>query len=110
MGRQNSDKLQGTLDLLILRSLVRGEMHGYGIASHIQRVSEDVLQVEEGSLYPALHRMEQEGWIRSEWKLSGSNRKAKFYGMTPAGKRELAEQERRWEALSRGVARVLKFA
>lgn len=110
MSRQNSDKLQGTLDLLILRSLLRGEMHGYAIATHIQRISQDALQVEEGSLYPALHRIEQEGWIKSEWKLSETNRRAKFYSLTAAGRKELAEQERRWEALTRGVAKVLKYA
>jgi len=109
MGKQN-DVLQGTLDLLILRALSRESMHGYGIACHIQRVSDDVLRVEEGSLYPALHRIEQLGWISYEWGVSDNNRRAKFYSITAAGRKQLAKIEKHWERVSRAVAKVLKFA
>src|SRR5580698_11469491 len=107
MGKSNPDVLQGTLDLLILKTLARGPLHGYGIATTIQRISADALRVEEGSLYPALHRIEQEGWIRSEWGLSEKNRRAKFYELTAAGKRQLALEEKRWSSLTAGVANVL---
>jgi transcriptional regulator len=106
----SSDVLQGTLDLLVLRTLKRGEMHGYGITGHIQRVSEDALRVEEGSLYPALHRLEQRGWIRSEWKVSETNRRARFYSLTPAGKKQLVAEEEKWARLTEAVAKVLQFA
>jgi len=110
MGKANPDVLQGTLDLLILKTLSRGKHHGYGIAVHIQQVSRDSLRVEEGSLYPALHRIEQDGWIRSEWGVSGNTRKAKFYEITPAGRRQLALEEKKWANLTSAVATVLKFA
>jgi PadR family transcriptional regulator PadR len=110
MGKSNPDVLQGTLDLLILKTLTRGSQHGYGIAVHIQQVSNEALRVEEGSLYPALHRIEQDGWIRAEWGLSENNRRAKFYELTAAGKRQLALEEKKWASLTAGVASVLKFA
>ena len=100
----------GTLYLLILKTLTRGPEHGYGIAVHIQEVSKEALRVEEGSLYPALHRIEQDGWIRAEWGLSENNRRAKFYELTAAGKRQLALEEKKWASLTTGVASVLKFA
>jgi PadR family transcriptional regulator PadR len=103
--------LQGTLDLLVLKTLAStGAMHGYGIVLHIQRVSDDLLRVEEGSLYPALHRMEQNGWIKSEWALTETNRKAKFYRLTEAGKRELAKAETSFDELVKGVRAVLRYA
>lgn len=102
---------QGTLDLLVLKTLAStGAMHGYGIAVHIQRVSEDLLRVEEGSLYPALHRMEQSRWIRSEWALTETRRKAKYYRLTEAGRRELAKAEASFDELVKGVRAVLKYA
>jgi transcriptional regulator len=105
------DRLQGTLDLLVLKSLVsRGRMHGYGIAVHIEQVAGDALRVEEGSLYPALHRMTQEGWIKAEWGASETNRKARFYSITAAGRRQLEAEERRWAELTGAVARLLRYA
>ncbi len=95
---------------MVLKTLSRGRQHGYGIVVHIQQVSQDALRVEEGSLYPALHRMEQDGWIRSEWGVSGSNRKAKFYELTAAGRRQLAAEERKWQHVTAAVATVLDFA
>ena len=102
------DVLQGTLTLLILKTLSRGSAHGYGITNHIQRVSSDQLRVEEGSLYPALHRMEQEGWIASAWGITESNRKARFYSLTPTGQSQLEEEEQSWARLIGGVASVLQ--
>jgi PadR family transcriptional regulator PadR len=110
MGKGNPDVLQGTLDLLILKTLARGPQHGYGIAVHIQQVSADVLRVEEGSLYPALHRIEQTGWISSEWGVSGNNRRAKYYRLTALGRKQLAKEEESWDKLTRAVAKVLRFA
>ena len=105
------DNLQGALDLLILKTLAsQGPLHGYGIAVRIETVSDDVLRVEEGSLYPALHRMEQDGWVRSSWRTSESNRRAKFYGLTAAGLKRLAEEERTWRLVADAVLRVLQFA
>lgn len=104
------DNLQGALDLLILRTLSsRGPMHGYGIAVHIERVSGDALKVEEGSLYPALHRIEQAGWISSQWKLTENRRRAKYYSITPAGAMRLTEEEKTWQMVTEGVSRVLKY-
>lgn len=100
--------LQGTLDMLILQTLVLGPAHGHTIAHVIERRSDEVLQVEHGSLYPALHRLEDRGWIASFWGTSENNRKARYYRLTPAGRRQLADQTSRWETLSRAVARVLK--
>jgi len=110
MGKPKSDILQGTLDLLILKTLANGPMHGYGIASHIERISDELLRVEEGSLYPALHRIEQTGWIRADWKVSELGRQAKFYRLTRTGLKQLAEEEQRWQKLTRGVSKVLRFA
>lgn len=107
MGGQKSDLLQGTLDLLILRTLSRGPMHGWGVSQQIQQVSEDVLQVNQGSLYPALHRLEQQGLIESEWGASDNNRQAKFYQLTRSGRKQLAEETKNWERLAGAVARVL---
>ena len=102
------DNLQGALDLLILKTLAaRGPLHGYGIALHVESVSDDILRVEEGSLYPALHRMEQDRWVRSSWRTSDSNRRAKFYAITPEGSRQLAEQERTWRLVVGAIHRVL---
>src|ERR1700678_3544394 len=103
--------LQGSLDLLVLKTLshVR-ELHGYGIVLHIQRVSDELLRVEEGSLYPALHRMEQSGWINSEWVLTETNRKAKYYKLTAAGRKHLQEAEKNFEQLVKGVRAILRYA
>jgi transcriptional regulator len=102
-----SDLLQGTLDLLILRTLNTGPMHGWGIALRIQQVSRDVLQVNQGSLYPALHRLEQQDLIAAQWGNSENNRQAKYYELTRSGRRQLVEETRSWERLSDAVARVL---
>ena len=102
--------LQGTLDLLVLKTLAAGSLHGYGIVLHIQRASDDLLRVEEGSLYPALHRMEQSGWIESEWALTETNRKAKYYKLTAAGRRQLNLAEQSFDQLVKGVRAVLRFA
>lgn len=111
MPPQKNDILQGTLALLVLRTLASSRrMHGYAITTHIQRASADLLRVEEGSLYPALHRMEQQGWLRSEWGITEKNREARFYALTPRGRRQLALEEQSWERLTEGVARVLRYA
>jgi transcriptional regulator len=111
MGKSRNDILQGTLVLLILKTLLsQGRMHGYAITNHIQRISDDLLRVEEGSLYPALHRMEEEGWVRAEWGTSSSGRQARFYAITARGRKELAHEEENWERLTEGVRRVLRFA
>src|ERR1700755_2232736 len=103
--------LQGTLDLLVLKTLdQKGEMHGYGIVLHVQRASDELLAVEEGSLYPALHRMEQSGWIKSNWALTESGRKAKYYRLTPPGRRELDEAEKSFEQLVKGIRALLRYA
>jgi PadR family transcriptional regulator, regulatory protein PadR len=102
-----SDLLQGTLDLLILKTLVGGPMHGWGISLRIQQVSREVLQVNQGSLYPALHRLEQQGLIAAEWGNSENNRQAKFYELTKGGRKQLVDETRNWERLSTAVARVL---
>jgi PadR family transcriptional regulator PadR len=105
-----TDVLQGTLDLLVLKSLVRGPMHGYGITLHIQMLSKDILRVEEGSLYPALHRMAQDGWITAEWAASENNRRARYYRLTATGRKQLAAEEKSWVRLTQAVADVLQFA
>ena len=110
MSKTKPDVLQGTLDLLILKTLSRRPLHGYGIAVHIEQISGEALRVEEGSLYPALHRIEQAGWIGSEWGLTENNRKAKYYRLKAAGRKQLAEEEEKWIKLTRGVGKVLKFA
>ena len=103
--------LQGALDLLILKSLSQlGTMHGYGIVMHIERVSDELLNVEEGSLYPALHRIEQSGWVRAEWRVTDNGRSAKYYALTAAGKKQLAVREKNWEQVVKGVQAVLRFA
>jgi transcriptional regulator len=103
--------LQGTLDLLVLKTLASsGALHGYGIVLHIQRASEELLSVEEGSLYPALHRMEQSGWISSEWAFTDTNRKARYYKLTAAGRRHLQQAEKSFDQLVRGVRAVLGYA
>ena len=105
------DQLSGTLDLLVLKTLAQaGPTHGYGIALYIQRVSDDMLRVEEGSLYPALHRIENTGWITSEWRTSKNNRRAKYYRLTPAGRKQLAKEEQSWDRVVQGVASLLRFA
>jgi PadR family transcriptional regulator PadR len=111
MARSKNDILQGTLVLLVLRTLAsQKRMHGYAITSHIQQTSRDLLRVEEGSLYPALHRMEQDGWIRAEWGVTEKNREARFYAITAKGRKQLAQEEETWARLTEGVRRVLKHA
>jgi transcriptional regulator len=108
MPKTRNDILQGTLTLLVLRSLeARGPMHGYALCGHIQSVSSDLLRVEEGSLYPALHRMEQDGWLKSTWHVTEKGRKAKLYSITPLGATQLALEKEVWARLTRGVAQVL---
>jgi transcriptional regulator len=107
--KSKSDNLQGTLALLVLKSLEQGAMHGWGITLHIQQVSNDVLRVEEGSLYPALHRMEQERWIKSEWGVSENNRRARFYQLTALGRRQLNAERESWRKVTSAVALVLDF-
>jgi transcriptional regulator len=106
--RTNADQLHGTLDLLVLKCLERGPSPGYGISLYLHRVSEDVLQVEEGSLYPALYRMEQRGWIASTWGVSDNNRRARFYRLTAAGRRQLDAEAASWRRLTGAVARILE--
>jgi len=108
--KQNPKLLQGTLDMLVLKELVHGEMHGYGIARRIAQLADDVLTVEEGSLYPALHRIEQQGWIESEWGVSDNNQRARFYSLTKAGRKQLDLEEANWERLSTAVTRVMRSA
>jgi PadR family transcriptional regulator PadR len=111
MAKARSDVLQGTLDLLVLRTLsVSGRMHGYAITSQIRRVSAELLRVEEGSLYPALHRMEQEGWLRASWGVTEKNREARFYDITAAGRKQLEAERESWARLTDGVGRVLRYA
>ena len=111
MPKSKNDKLQGTLTLLVLRTLsVRGPLHGYGLCEHIHSVSDELLQVEEGSLYPALHRMEQDGWVSSSWILTEKNRQAKVYAITAVGRKQLAEEQETWNRLTRGVTRVLQYS
>jgi PadR family transcriptional regulator len=111
MPKPKNDILQGTLVLLVLKSLAsRGKLHGYAITSHIQATSADLLRVEEGSLYPALHRMEQDGWLKAEWGVTEKNREARFYTITAAGRKQLAHEQLSWNRLIEGVARVLQHA
>ena len=110
MKKHSNDRLQGTLDLLVLKTLAScGAMHGYGITLHIQHISKDVLRIEEGSLYPALHRMAQAGWLKADWGASDNNRRASYYSLTAAGRKQLAEEENRWAALTSAVEQVLRF-
>ena len=111
MGDNKKDQLQGTLDLLVLRVLSSAEaIHGFAIAERIEQVSKDVLRVEAGSLYPALHRMTEAGWVKSSWGVSENNRRARFYTITAVGRRRLADEEAHWSALTSAVGRVLKNA
>jgi transcriptional regulator len=105
-----SDLLQGTLDVLVLKTLSAGAMHGWGISQRIQQWSEDVLEVNQGSLYPALHRLEEKGWITAEWGNSDNNRRARFYSLTRTGRRQLAEETESWERFAAAVGRVLAAA
>ena len=105
-GRDKIDLLRGTLDLLILRTLLLGPAHGHQIAKHIQRSTEDVLQVEHGSLYPALHRLERKGWLASKWESGEGKRELKYYRLTAAGKKQLAVEESKWKQLVSAIARV----
>ena len=102
-----TDLLQGTLDVLVLKTLRAAPMHGWGISQRIQQLSEDVLQVNHGSLYPALYRLEAKGWIRSEWGASENNRRARFYELTRSGRRQLTEERESWERFAQAVSRVL---
>jgi transcriptional regulator len=111
MVQRRNDILQGTLALLVLRTLSSNpRMHGYAITTRIQTVSADLLRVQEGSLYPALHRMEQQGWLRSEWGVTEKNREARFYSLTARGRKQLAVEEETWAKLTDGVGRVLRYA
>jgi len=104
------DLPQGTLDLLLLRTLVTGPQHGWAISERVQQVSSDVLQIQQGSLYPALHRLERQGWIKAHWGTSDNNRRAKYYELTRAGKKQLEQEEASWRKLTAAVAQVLENA
>ena len=104
---QSTDLLQGTLDLLILKTLAPEPMHGWGVAQRIQQISKDVLQIGQGSLYPGLYRLEYKGWIRSDWGMSENNRRAKFYSLTARGRKQLESQLENWDRLSNAIALVL---
>jgi len=106
---RRTDALQGTLTLLILKTLESGPRHGYAIAQHIQRTSNTFLSVEEGSLYPALRRLEQQGWVESSWSVTDSRRKVRVHALTPAGRQQLDEEEARWQKLVQGVRHILRF-
>ena len=111
MPKHPNDRLQGTLDLLILKTLAAtGPQHGYAIAQRIHHITDDSVRVEEGSLYPALHRMTDDKWLRAQWGRTDNGRKARFYSITPAGRRQLADEERRWLLLTEAVAKALRFA
>jgi transcriptional regulator len=110
MVKARNEALRGALDLLILKTLERrGPLHGYGIATQIEQVSADALRVEEGSLYPALHRLEGAGWISAEWKTSANKRRARYYALTRAGRKHLAQEEETWRQLTSAVGRVLRY-
>ncbi len=108
MAKSKADLLQGTLDMLILKTLALEPMHGFGIGQRIKQVSKEVFQVNQGSLYPALHRLEQEGWIAAEWRASENNRRAKYYRLTKSGQKQLAAETENWERISSAIARVLQ--
>jgi PadR family transcriptional regulator PadR len=107
---EKADLLQGTLDLLILKVVALGPVHGYGISQRIRQISSDVLQVQQGSLYPALHRLEKRGWLEADWGESDKGRQAKFYKLSPKGRKQLAAEEETWNRLSRAVALILETA
>ena len=107
MAKSKADLLQGTLDMLILKTLALEPMHGFGIGQRIKQVSKEVFQVNQGSLYPALHRLEQEGWIAAEWRASENNRRAKYYRLTRTGKKKLSAEAENWERVSSAIARVM---
>jgi transcriptional regulator len=104
------DLLPGTLDLLILRTLQKDVLHGWAISERIQQISEDVLQIHQGSLYPALHRLEHQGWIEAEWKVSELGRRAKYYKLTTTGRRQLAVETREWDRMAHAIGRVMRLA
>ena len=106
----NNDRLQGTLDLLVLKTLVRGPMHGWSVALRIQEVSHDALQINQGSLYPALHRLEDAGYVTAEWGASENNRRAKYYRLTALGKKQLAQETESWTRFTEAVGLVLRYA
>ena len=106
----SGEMLQGTLDMLILKTLIRGPMHGYAVAEFIQQTSEDVLRVEEGALYPALHRLQLRGLLAAEWGVSENNRRAKYYRLTAAGRKQLVEDAARWQRMSAAIARIMEPA
>ena len=108
MANDRTDLLQGTLELLILNTLARSPMHGYGIVQRIHEAAEDLLKVEDGSLYPALYRMEERGWIKSEWGVSENNRRAKFYKLTRTGQKQLEAERANWKRISKAVTRILQ--
>lgn len=108
MPRSKADLLQGTLDLLILKTVALTPMHGYGISRRIQTISQEVFQVNQGSLYPALHRLENDGWIESEWKATDTNRRAKYYRLTKKGRKHLNLEEANWQRISVAINRILK--
>ena len=108
MSKPKSELLQGTLDMLILKTLALGPMHGWGISQRIQQISQGVLCVNQGSLYPALHRLEHQGWISAEWGSSENNRQARFYQLTKEGRKQLAEETENWERLSGAVSQILQ--
>src|SRR5690348_18058157 len=111
MRKHGNDRLQGTLDMLVLKALAsQGRMHGYAITLRIEQISASVLRLEEGSLYPALHRMTQSGWLRAEWGASENNRRARYYSLTPAGRKQLLDEEKNWASLTGAVARVLQYS
>ena len=110
MTKQKADLLQGTLDMLILKALSNGPMHGYGVGQRIEQLAEEMLRVEEGSLYPALYRLEERGWVKSDWGKSDNNRRARFYTLTAAGRRRLGVEEETWRLLVLAVGKVLETA
>jgi PadR family transcriptional regulator PadR len=110
MTKQKTDLLQGTLDMLILKALAAGPMHGYGVGQRIELLAEEMLKVEEGSLYPALYRLEERGWIKSDWGKSENNRRARFYTLTAAGRRQLGVEEENWRRLVLAVGKVMQTA
>jgi transcriptional regulator len=110
LAKQKPDLLQGTLDMLTLKALSLGPMHGYGVGQRIRQLAEDMLRVEEGSLYPALYRLEERGWVRSEWGASENNRRARFYKLTPTGRRQLQVEEENWQHFVLAIGKVMRTA